>query len=500
MTALTVATLTLDAGGPREAIVQVSALTGGRTLVAVGPDGASYPELRDRVYAGITNSGLSWPDRNIIISFAPLGLWPVHPSSDLAVAAAVLAAAGHIQFTALSEAMFFGEVGLDGAVRPVPETLALVAAAAEREYRTVVVPAANARQAMLVPGVRVIGVNTLSELLTWATVGTEPAPPGPGQDHAMGTAGQAEPDLPPLPAWMQPTRFALEVAAAGRHHLGVTAAPELPVRLIGQYLRSLVPDLDDRHAVEVSALHAAAGYPVDALIRRPPLQVSGPKTSVTSMLGGKRPGLVSLAHRGVLLLHNAPDFAPEVLHALRQPLDRRIVQLARARGTTTVAADVQLIVTSRPCPCPATHSTSSGCSTPERRRYRNQLRAISDRLDIVAIIEATAGEATAGESTATLTARVVAARAAAAARWAPEGFSTNAEITKDVLRRPSFRIPASATEPLRRLLDAGQLSVQAYGRVLRLAWTVSDLRGARSPDRDAVDSAIELYNPRRYTS
>ncbi|MFG1995245.1 ATP-binding protein [Actinoplanes sp. NPDC048988] len=499
MTALSVATLTLD-GGPQEVVVQVSALTGGRGLSAVNPAGFSNFELRDRVYAGITNSGLSWPDRNIIVSFVPLGLYPVHPSTDLTVAAAVLAAAGHLPFTALSDTMFFGEIGLDGAVRPVPDTLALVAAAAEREFHTVVVPAANAPQAMLVPGVRVIGVNSLSELLTWTTTGTDPVPPGPGPDRAVGTDGQAEPDLPPLPAWMQPARFALEVAAAGRHHLGVTAAPQLPVTLIGQYLRSFLPDLDDRQAVEVSALYAAAGHPVDALIRRPPLQASGPQTSMTSMIGGHRPGLASLAHRGILLLHDAPDVAPEVLHALRQPLDRRIVQLARPQGTTTFAADVQLIVTSKPCPCSTPHSTSSGCSAPARRRYRDRLRAISDRLDIAVTIEATAGDAGTGESTATLTARVVAARAAAAARWAPEGFSTNAEVTKDVLRRPSFRIPAPATEPLRRLLDAGQLSVHAYGRVLRLAWTVSDLRGAGRPDRDAVDTAIELYNPRRHTS
>ncbi|MEV4708205.1 ATP-binding protein [Actinoplanes sp. NPDC049316] len=500
MTALSVATLTLDGGDLREVIVRVSALTGGRGLVAVDPEGASYPELRDRVYAGITNSGLTWPDRNIIISVAPLGQWSVPPGTDLAVAAAVLTAAGHLRFTALSETMFFGEVGLDGAVRPVPETLALVAAAAERGYHTVVVPAANARQAMLVPGVRVIALNALSDLLNWATTGVEPALPDPSEDRARATDGPAEAGPAQLPASISPAGFALEVAAAGRHHLGVTAAPQLPVTVIGDYVRSLMPDLDDRQAVEVSALHAAAGHPVDALVRRPPLQSPGTATSVASMIGGRRPGLVSLAHRGVLLLHDAPDFAPEVLHALRQPLERRIVQVARARGTSTFPADAQLIATSRPCPCSTAHSRGDGCSAPARRRYRNQLHPISDRLDIAVTVEpAASGESCARDSTATVAARVAAVREAAAERWAKEGFSTNTEVSNDVLRRPRFRIPASATDGLRRMVETGQLSTRGYGRVLRLAWTVSDLRGAGHPDRDAVDTAVELYRPRRHT-
>lgn len=500
MTALSVATLILDGGDDREVLVQVSALTGGRSLIAVGPEGASYSELRDRVYAGITNTGLTWPDRNIVISFAPLGLWSVHPSTDLAVTAAVLAAMGCLPFTALSETMFLGEVGLDGAVRPVRETLALVAAAADQGYRTVVVPAANARHAMLVPGMHVIAVSSLSELLIWAATGVEPSIPALLADGATAGGGHAKADLAHLPAWISPAAFALEVAAAGRHHLGITAAPDLAVTLIGECVQSLLPDLDDRQAVEVSALYAAADHPIDALIRRPPLQAPRPATSVTSMIGGRRPGVVSLAHRGVLLLHDAPDFAPAVLQVLRQPLDRRIVQVARARGSMTFPADVQLVATSRPCPCRPAHNTTDGCSTPARRRYLNQLHPIAGRLDIaVTVAPATCGEASAGESTAPIAARVVAARAAAAERWAQEGFSTNAEVSTDVLRQPLFRLPASATSGLRRMVDIGQLSTRAYGRVLRLAWTVSDLRGTGCPDKDAVDAAVKLYHSRRHT-
>ncbi|MEU4243954.1 ATP-binding protein [Actinoplanes sp. NPDC026619] len=499
MTALSVATVTPNGGNPREVVVQVSALIGGRSLIAVGPEGTSYPELRDRVYAGITNSGLTWPDRKFVISFAPVGPWSVHPSTDLAVTAAVLAAAGHLPFTALSETVFLGEVGLDGAVRPVPETLALVAAAAELECRTVVVPAANARQAMLVPGVHVIAVNSLSEFVAWANTGAEPPLPAPLDIGAMAGGGPAEAGLAHLPAWMSPARFALEVAAAGRHHLGVTIAPGLSGTLIAECVRSLLPDLDDRQAVELSALYAAAGQPVDALIRRPPLQAPVPATSVTSMIGGRRPGAVSLAHRGVLLLHDAPDFSPEVLQALRQPLDRRIVQVARARDTITFAADVQLVATSRPCPCSTSHIPVDGCSGPARRRYRNQMHSISDRLDIGVTVEPAAFGGIPGESITTVAAHVVTARAAAAARWAQEGFSTNAEVSIDVLRRPAFRIPASATSGLRRMVEVGQVTARAYDAILRLAWTVSDLHGAGYPDKEAVNAGVELYHPRRHT-
>ncbi|WP_203841836.1 ATP-binding protein [Winogradskya humida] len=479
----------------------MSATPGGRSLIAVGPNGASYPELRDRVYAGVTNTGLTWPDRHVHITLTPQGPGPgkgsVQPSADLAVTAAVLAATGHLPSTALNETMFLGEVGLDGAVRPVPDTLALVAAAADRGYPTVMVPAANARHAMLVPGVHVVAVQSLSELVTWATTGRQPALPALHADGASAGEGAAEAVPTFLPGWLSPARFALEVATAGRHHLNLTVTPEVPVPLIGECLRSLLPDLDDRQAVEVSALHAAAGRQVDALIRRPPLQAPGPATSVTTMIGGRRPGVASLAHRGVLLLHNAPDFAPEVLHALRQPLDQQIVQVARARGIMTFPADVQLVATSRPCPCSTAHSRTGGCTAPARRRYSNQMHSIADRLAITVRIDASAsGDASVGESSATIAARVVAARAAASERWAQQGHSTNAEVPIDVLRQPALRLPVPATSNLRRLVDVGQVSIRAYHAVLRLAWTVSDLRGAGQPDKEAVDTAVELYLPR----
>jgi magnesium chelatase family protein len=500
MTDLTLVTLTPHGGEPHEVLVHVDVLAGARSLIAVGPDGTSCPELRDRVYAGITNSGLTWPGRNVTVFFEPLGRWPVHPSTDLAVTAAVLAAVGHLPFTALNDTLFIGEVGLDGAVRPIPETLALVAAAAERRYRTVVVPAGNARQAILVPGVHVIAVNSLTELLAWAVTGTEPPLPAPLDASAI-AGGPAEAQMVDLPAWLSPARFALEVAAAGRHHLGVTATPGLPVTMIAESVRSLLPDLDNRQAVEVSALYAAAGHPVDALIRRPPLQAVGPHTSVTALIGGRRPGVVSLAHHGIVLLHDAPDVTPAVLQALRPPLDHRIVQVARARGAITFPADVQLIATARPCPCAADHRPSHGCSSPARRRYRNRMHPICDRLDInVTVTPAASGEAAAGRSSADIAAQVVAARTAAADRWAQKISSTNADVPVDVLHRDAFRLPASATSGLRRMVDTGRLSARGYGRILRLAWTVSDLRGAERPDKEAVDTAVELHVPPRNTT
>jgi magnesium chelatase family protein len=261
-----------------------------------------------------------------------------------------------------------------------------------------------------------------------------------------------------------------------------------------------MPDLDDRQAVEVSALHAAAGRQVDGLLRRPPLQVPGPATSVTTMIGGRRPGVASLAHRGVLLLHNAPDFAPEVLHALRQPLDHQIVQVVRARGIMTFPANVQLVATSRPCPCSTAHSRTGGCTAPAGRRYRNQMHSVADRLAINVTIDAGAsGDASEGESSATVAARVVAARSAASERWAQQGCSTNAEVPLEVLQQPAFRLPVPATSNLRRMVDVGQLSIRAYRAVLRLAWTVSDLHGTGQPDTGAVDTAVNLYLPGRHT-
>jgi magnesium chelatase family protein len=496
MNAVTVVSVLPNGIADRLIDVQAS-ISGSRGgLTVVGPDGSPQHELRDRVYAGIINSRLSFPLRRVTVTITPAGPWLPHPGIDLAVATAVLIASEAIPAAPLRDAVVVGEVGLDGAVRPVPETLSMVASAAEQGHRTVVVPAGNAHAAALVPGVQVIAVSTVRELVDWALTGERPPVAEPP------TAGEADvlPDLAQLPAGLDTARFSLEVAAAGGHHLAVTAPPGAPSLLVARCLPSLLPDLDDQAAVQVSALHATAGRTVTALIRRPPLEQPHHTSSIAAVIGGRRPGAVTLAHHGVLLLPDAPEFDPKVLQALRQPVDVGIIQLARARRTVTYPARFQLVLTAGICPCTTPH-TGNACTAPKRRAYRSRLGTLSDRIDIALTLDDTApAGTTSGEPSATVAARVATARAAAVQRWADDGYQANADIPITRLQHRSFRLPPPVAGPVTRLLDTGALSIRGHGRILRLAWTVSDLRGLDRPDRDAVTTAADLYLVGGYTA
>lgn len=487
-----VTVVSVSPNGIADRLVGVHAAISGSdpAFVVSGPDGSPQHELRDRVYAGLTNSHLSFPRRRVSVAITPPGPWQLHPGIDLAVAAAILVACEKVSAAAFQDVVVVGEVGLDGAVRPVPETLRMVASAAELGHRTVIVPAGNAHAAMLVPGVQVIAVSSVRELVDWAITGGWPTlPPA---DPSAADGADVLPDLAHLPAGMEVARFSLEAAAAGAHHLTVTAPPSSPSLLVAQCLPSLLPDLDDQAAMQVTALHAAAGRSVATLIRRPPLQQPHFTSSITTVIGGRRPGMVTLAHHGVLLLADAPEFDAGVLQSLRQPLDLGIIQLARAHGMVTHPARFQLVLTARMCPCETEHA-GRACTASRRRAYRNRLGAVSDRIDIaLPLHDAAPASATPGEPSTTVAARVTAARAIAVQRWAADGYQANADIPVTRLQHRSFRLPPPVTRPVTRLLDTGVIGIRSFGRILRLAWTVGDLRGLDRPDRDAVTTAADL--------
>lgn len=495
MSAATVVSFLPNGIADRPILVQAS-ISGTRGGLAVtGPDDSPQYEMRDRVYAGIRNSGLSFPRRRVTVAITPPGPWQPHSAIDLAVAAAILIACDEMPAAPLHDAVVLGEVGIDGAVRPVPETLSMVASAAELGHRTVVVPASNAHAAMLVPGMQVIAVGSVRELVDWAITGQQ-APLPPADPPATGELGIL-PDLAQLPAEMAAARFCLEVAAAGGHHLTVTAPPGAPDLVVTQCLPSLLPDLDEQTAMQVSALHAAAGRTVAELIRRPPLEQPHHTSSLASVIGGRRPGAVTLAHCGVLLLADAPEFDSRVLQSLRQPLDLGIIQLARARGVVTYPARFQLVLTARACPCTTAHP-GNACPADKRGTYRNRIGSLSDRIDItLRFDEATPASTTPGESSATVAARVTAARAIALERWADDGYQANADIPITRLQHRPFRLPPPVTGPVTRLLDTGAVGIRGHGQILRLAWTVGDLRGLDRPDRDAVTTAVDLHLGRR---
>ncbi|MFF0818967.1 YifB family Mg chelatase-like AAA ATPase [Micromonospora haikouensis] len=483
-------------------VVEVEAdLAPGLPAVAISglPDTALH-EARDRVRAAIVNSGQRWPNRRITLNLLPATLPKFGSAFDLAIAVALLGGSGELPLLPLERVVVLGELGLDGTVRPVRGVLPMVAAAARAGLHRVVVPVGNAAEAAVVPGVRVRAVDTLHRMVDFVRDGTPLIEP-PGPAPAEGPDG---PDLSEV-AGQALGRRALEVAAAGGHHLALFGPPGAGKTMLAERLPSILPALDDDAALEVTALHSIAGLlPAGGrLLRRPPFQAPHHTATVASLVGGgsglARPGAVSLAHRGVLFLDEAPEFGKGALEALRQPLEHGRVQLARSRGGTEYPARTQLVLAANPCPCarPAGDAYCE-CTPLVRRRYLGRLSGpLLDRIDVqVTLPPLRAAElmeaGAAGESSATVAARVAAARRAAADRWAGSGWRVNAEVPGPWLRRPPWRLPGRDTRELRGRLDSGSLSARGFDRVVRMAWTIADLDGRDRPHADDVREAMQL--------
>lgn len=483
-------------------LVEVEAdLAAGLPAVVISglPDTALH-EARDRVRAAVVNSGQRWPNRRITLNLLPATLPKFGSAFDLAIAAALLGGSGELPLLPLEGVVILGELGLDGTVRPVRGVLPMVAAAARAGVGRVIVPAGNAAEAAVIPGVRVRAVDTLHRLVAFVRDGTPLIEP----PEATPTPEVGGPDLAEV-AGQQLGRRALEVAAAGGHHLALLGPPGAGKTMLAERLPSILPELDDDAALEVTALHSVAGLlpPGGQLLRRPPFQAPHHTATVPSLVGGgsglARPGAVSLAHRGVLFLDEAPEFSKGALEALRQPLENGRIQLSRSGGGTEYPARTQLVLAANPCPC-AKPSGDAHCEcTPlARRRYLGRLSGpLLDRIDVqvrlmpvrAAELMASGGDA---ESSATVAARVAGARRAAATRWSGLGRRLNAEVDGPHLRRPPWRLPARVTAELRGRLDSGSLSARGFDRVIRMAWTIADLDGRDRPDLDDVREATQL--------
>ena len=464
-------------------------------LTVIGLPDASLAEARDRVKAAVVNSGQSWPQRRITLALSPATLPKRGSSFDLALAAAVLAAAGAVPADALLGRVLIGELGLDGRVRPVPGVLPAVLTAARAGIERVVVPRENLAEALLVPGVQARGVSCLRDLVDLLTgepydepplrqVSAQPGAPGPDM---VDVAGQVV------------GRTAIEVAAAGGHHALLLGPPGSGKTMLAERMPGLLPPLDLDAALEVTAVHSvAAALPRDApLLTRPPFQDPHHTATVASVVGGgsgvARPGAASLAHRGVLFLDEAPEFSPRVLDALRQPLESGHLSITRVGGTAVYPACFTLLLAANYCPCANPNDCS--CPADTRRRYLSRLSGpLLDRVDMhVEVPRITRAEMLAengrGEATADIAARVAAARAAAAARYAGTSWRTNGDVPPVELRR-RWPLDRKTTRPADAAMDAGQLTARGYGRVLRLAWTLADLAGAAKPAQEHVAHAL----------
>ncbi|HET6211079.1 MAG TPA: YifB family Mg chelatase-like AAA ATPase, partial [Jatrophihabitans sp.] len=458
--------LTGVAGRLIEVEVDISAGLPGLTFTGLAD--VSVLESRERIRAAVLNSGLDWPNRRVTVALLPADLRKFGSVYDLALAVAVLAAAGEVPPAAVDGLAWLGELGLDGRLRPIRGVLPAVLAARAAGVRTVVVPAGNAGEAALVTDLTVRVAQSLGQVV--AALGPAGAPL-PIAEPALEAPVAHRLDLADVVG--QPVaRRALEVAAAGGHHLLLEGVPGAGKTMLAERLPSILPALSTSEALEVTAIHSVAGVlpPEAGLLRRPPLQAPHHTSSMAALVGGGsglgRPGAASLAHRGVLILDEAAEFRPTVLDSLRQPLESGQIVLHRTGGSVHYPARFQLVLATNPCPCGARRDTDCGCTPDARRRYRRRLSGpLLDRIDLrVAIDPVSRAELMAEpgqqESSATVAVRVAAARAAASRRWAAQGWTSNAEVPGSVLRSAQWRPDRTALNRLDDELQTGSLSAR----------------------------------------
>jgi len=464
----------------------------------VGLPDASLQESRDRVRAAVASSGLDWPMRRITVNLSPASLPKSGSMTDLAIAVAVLAASGQVEARQAARAVYLGELSLDGAVRPVRGVLPAVAAAAAAGQSHIVVPSANAAEAQLVGGVRITAVGSLGELAR--LLGNENAVPA----AASGSVKPPEVTMPPEPGDMadvrgqEAARYAIEVAAAGGHHIMMTGPPGAGKTMLASRLPGLLPDLDLDDAIAVTSVHSLCGTfdPSEGLMRRPPFEAPHHSASAAAIVGGgsmlARPGAISRAHGGVLFLDEAPEFAVRVLDTLRQPLESGEVVLHRAHGATRYPARFQLVLAANPCPCgnKGVRGSECICSAITQRRYFGRLSGpLLDRLDIRIDVEPVRRGAEEGEATAVVAERVERARAAARRRLEGTGWTTNAQLNSRWLRTHT---PAAALAAGQHALDHGAISARGFDRSLRVAWSIADLAGEPAPVAAHVHQALAM--------
>ncbi len=498
--------------------VEVDVAPGLPVCHIVGLPDAALSEARERVRGALRNSGFEYPLSRITVNLAPADLRKRGAAYDVAIAIGILVASGQIRASGGPWAVV-GELSLGGQVLPVSGMLPMVSTLAAQGHRRVAIPEANLDEALMVGGVEVVGVDGLDDVARLVSgprgrtagaarrrptlqVSRAAAPPAPEPAPPGIRRTESGPSLPAADLMdvrgQQTARWALEVAIAGGHDLLLVGSPGAGKTLLARTVPGLLPPLDDGEAQEVAVIRSVAGLRPDPTERRVrPFRAPHHSTSYAAMVGGGpllQPGLVTLAHRGVLFLDELAEFDRDVLDALRQPLEDGTVEIARAHGHVRYPARLQLIAAMNPCRCGwyGELGATCRCRPGEAARYQRRVSGpLLDRIDLRVVMARVPPEVLiqgpAGESSGVVAERITHARAMALARSNVPNARLDAGRLLD-----ACRLEPGARRLLTELSSGAGMTARGVHRALRVARTIADLAGSDSVSTDAVLAAVSL--------